>query len=201
MRPRFAAAIALIAAAALPSSTASADHRGDTTIDLPAGFAGEGVTIGQRQHVLCRFSRRRAHRPRRPAPRHLRGVGVGSCRRPSRRGSSRPPSRSALGRRRADRPWPPPTTCGRCHRRSSAHADHRPSLHQRRRGDAFTVPTSPTAWRPSSTSSRLRVAIGGDGGDDRTQGQAAEFVPGFNLNGIDATRGRADTDRGQQRQR
>jgi sugar lactone lactonase YvrE len=50
MRPRIAAAAATVAAVlALPLGTASAAPRGDSTIDLPAGFAGEGVAVGRGQ--------------------------------------------------------------------------------------------------------------------------------------------------------
>jgi hypothetical protein len=49
MRPRIAAATAVAAALALPLGTASAAPRGDSTIDLPDGFAGEGVAVGRGQ--------------------------------------------------------------------------------------------------------------------------------------------------------
>jgi hypothetical protein len=50
MRPRFAAAAASVAAVlALPLGTAAAAPRGDSTIDLPEGFAGEGVAAGRGQ--------------------------------------------------------------------------------------------------------------------------------------------------------
>jgi hypothetical protein len=50
MRPRIAvAATAVAAALALPLGTASAAPRGDSTIDLPVGFAGEGVAVGRGQ--------------------------------------------------------------------------------------------------------------------------------------------------------
>ena len=46
MRQRIAAAAAIVAALALPLGVVDARHRGDTTIDLPDGFAGEGVAVG-----------------------------------------------------------------------------------------------------------------------------------------------------------
>src|SRR5262245_52352793 len=50
MRPRIAAAATAVAAAlALPLGTAAAVPRGDSTIDLPDGFAGEGVAVGRGQ--------------------------------------------------------------------------------------------------------------------------------------------------------
>jgi sugar lactone lactonase YvrE len=50
MRPRIAAAVAtVVAVLALPIGTAFAAPRGDSTIDLPAGFAGEGVAVGRGQ--------------------------------------------------------------------------------------------------------------------------------------------------------
>jgi hypothetical protein len=48
MRPRIAAA-AVVAVLAFPLGTASAAPRGDSTIDLPTGFAGEGVAVGRGQ--------------------------------------------------------------------------------------------------------------------------------------------------------
>ena len=45
MRPSTAAA-AVVVALALPIGTATAAPRADDTIDLPAGFAGEGVAVG-----------------------------------------------------------------------------------------------------------------------------------------------------------
>jgi hypothetical protein len=48
MRQRIAAAAAaLIAALAMPLGAADARHRGGATIDLPAGFSGEGVAVGR----------------------------------------------------------------------------------------------------------------------------------------------------------
>lgn len=44
---RLSLAAAVIAAVALPIGTVTAAPRADDTIDLPAGFAGEGVTIGR----------------------------------------------------------------------------------------------------------------------------------------------------------
>jgi sugar lactone lactonase YvrE len=50
MRPRIAAATAaVVAVLALPLGPASAAPRGDRTIDLPTGFAGEGVAVGRGQ--------------------------------------------------------------------------------------------------------------------------------------------------------
>ena len=45
MRPSTAAA-AVVVALALPIGTATAAPKADDTIDLPAGFAGEGVAVG-----------------------------------------------------------------------------------------------------------------------------------------------------------
>ena len=52
MRPRIAPIApiaAVVAALAIPLGTAVAAPRGDSTIDLPAGFAGEGVAVGRGQ--------------------------------------------------------------------------------------------------------------------------------------------------------
>lgn len=46
MKLRATRLVALLAAVALPVAAADAAPPGDTTIDLPAGFAGEGVTLG-----------------------------------------------------------------------------------------------------------------------------------------------------------
>ena len=49
MRPRIAAATAVAAALLIPLGPATAAPRGDSTIDLPEGFAGEGVAVGRGQ--------------------------------------------------------------------------------------------------------------------------------------------------------
>src|SRR3954462_5612003 len=50
MRTRIAVALTpLVAALAVPLGTASGAPRGDGTIDLPDGFAGEGIAIGRGQ--------------------------------------------------------------------------------------------------------------------------------------------------------
>jgi hypothetical protein len=47
MRPRIAAAAGVLAALVMPLGIADARPRGDSTIDLPANFAGEGVDVGR----------------------------------------------------------------------------------------------------------------------------------------------------------
>ena len=128
------AATAVVVALALPIGTATAAPRGDDTIDLPAGFAGEGVAVGA-GNTFYAGSLAGGHIARgNLRERTADALGDGTDPLPSRRAGGRRPPRSAVGRGRADRPsgGVPPRHRGR--RRACAHAhQHDAVVHQRRR--------------------------------------------------------------------
>jgi hypothetical protein len=187
MRPRIAAAAVVVAALALPLGIADARPRGDTTIDLPAGFAGEGVDVG-RGSTFYAGSLADGRIARGNLRRKTSEVWV-----------SDPVLAPAVGLDADVRHhllWVAGGDTGQAtaYRIPSGRATDVLTLTT---GPAFindVVATRRAAYFTNSMAPelyRVPVSPGHRVGEPETltlSGPAAEFVPGFNLNGIDATR-------------
>jgi hypothetical protein len=187
MRQRIAAAAAVVVALALPLGVVDARHRGDATIDLPADFAGEGVAVGHGNTFYAG------------------SVADGRIARGDlRRGTSRvwvsePVVAPAVGLDadlRHGLLWVSGGRSGEAAAYSLRSGRPRAELTlttedafindavSTRRGAYFTNSLAPELYH-------VPVSRGGRVGEPETvplSGPAAEFEPGFNLNGIEATR-------------
>lgn len=189
MRPSIAVA-AVVVTLALPMGTAAAAPKGDDTIDLPAGFAGEGVAVGE-GNTFYAGSREGGH------------IARGNLRRrtPAEVWVTQPILNPAIGLDADVRHgllWVAggPTGQAAAYDLETA-AAAAPVLTLTTITPSFindVVSTRDAAYFTNSLAPELyRVPVSrrGDVGEPETlplRGPAGDFVPGFNLNGIDATR-------------
>jgi hypothetical protein len=187
MRPRLAAAAALVAALAVPLGVADARHRGDATIDLPAGFTGEGVAVGH-GNTFYAGSRADGRIARGDLRRKTSDVWVSDpvvtpaigLDADLRHGllwvSGGPSGQAAAYRLKSGRPAAVVTL--------TTEPSFINDAISTRRGAYFTNSLVPELYHvPVSRGSRV-----GEPETIELSGPAAEFAPGFNLNGIEATK-------------
>ena len=191
MRPRIAVATAVAAALLIPLGPATAAPRGDSTIDLPDGFAGEGVAVGRGQTFyagsLAGFADGRIARgnlrhgtaevwatPPRPIP----AVGLDADLRHGLLWVSGGPTGLALAYDLDTSEVAAELTLTT----NAAFINDVVSTHE---AAYFTNSMRPELYR-------VPASRGGGVGEPETlsllnKGPAGDFVPGFNLNGIEAT--------------
>jgi hypothetical protein len=188
MRPSTAAA-AVVIALALPIGTAAAALKSDDTIDLPAGFAGEGVAVGA-GNTFYAGSREGGH------------IARGNLRRrtPAEVWVTQPILNPAIGLDADVRHgllWVAGGMTGDAAAYHLATAAPAAPVLTLTDGPAFindVVSTRDAAYFTNSLAPELyRVPVSRRGGVGTPEtiplsGPASEFVEGFNLNGIDATR-------------
>jgi hypothetical protein len=188
MRPRTAAVAAIVAATVLlPVNHAAAVPRGDETIDLPAGFTGEGVAVGA-GNTFYAGSRADGRIARGDLRQLTSDVWV-----------STPAVTPAIGLAtdlRHGLLWVAGGESGQAAAYDLGSADDVAVL-TLTTGPRFindVVATRQAAYFTNSMAPELyRVPVSRQGGVGtpeivRLTGPAGDFVPGFNLNGIDATR-------------
>lgn len=191
MRPRIAAAtaavVAVVTVLAVPLGPASAAPRGDRTIDLPTGFAGEGVAVGRGQTFYA-GSLSDGRIARGDLRRGTADVWVAD-----------PVLAPAVGLDADVRHgllWVSGGPTGRAAAYDLATGETAAELRLTTATPSFindVVSTREAAYFTNSMVPelyRVPASRGGGVGEPETlslSGPAAEFVPGFNLNGIEAT--------------